>query len=46
VTGGHPAVAPLVGAVAARPLSATDWAPTVAQLLELDLPHAAGRSLL
>jgi hypothetical protein len=46
VTGGHPAVAPLVGAVATLSLSAADWAPTVAALLDLDLPHATGRVLL
>ena len=46
VTGGHPAVRPLAGALADRPVTAADWAPTVAALLDLDLPTATGRSLL
>jgi hypothetical protein len=46
VTGGHPAAARLAQAAAARTVSATDWAPTIAALLELDLPDAAGRSLV
>lgn len=46
VTGGHPVVAPLAGTVADRRVTASDWAPTIAELLGLDLPYATGRSLL
>ena len=46
VTGGHRSVEPLVRAVANQRISATDWAPTIATLLGVDLPPAAGRSLL
>jgi hypothetical protein len=46
VTGGHPAAAKIAAAAAARTVRATDWAPTIAALLDLDLPHAAGRALL
>jgi len=46
VSGGHPAVEPLARALASRPVDATDWAPTMATLLGLDLPDATGRSLL
>jgi hypothetical protein len=46
VTGGHPLVAPVAAAVAARRVNAADWAPTVAALLDLDLRHATGRALL
>jgi arylsulfatase A-like enzyme len=46
VTGGHPAVEPLAGALEQRTVHAADWAPTVATLLGLDLPDATGRSLL
>ena len=46
VTGGHAAVEPLARAVASRPVAAADWAPTIATLLDLDLPTATGRSLL
>jgi hypothetical protein len=45
VTGGHPAAGRLAGAAAARSVSATDWAPTIAALLDLDLPDATGRAL-
>jgi hypothetical protein len=45
VTGGHPAVPALARAAASRAIDATDWAPTIATLLALDLPHARGRSL-
>jgi hypothetical protein len=45
VTGGHPAAARVARTAASRTVSATDWAPTIAALLDLDLPHAAGRSL-
>jgi hypothetical protein len=46
VTGGHPAAPKLASAAASRALSAVDWAPTIASLLELPLPHASGRALL
>jgi arylsulfatase A-like enzyme len=46
VTGGHPLAAPLARAATARPVSATDWAPTIAALLDLTLPDASGRPLL
>ena len=46
VAGGHPAVAPLTAAVGGGRVAAFDWAPTIADLLGLDLPHATGRSLL
>ena len=46
VSGGHAAVGPLGRAVERGPVNAADWAPTIAQLLDLDLPTATGRSLL
>jgi hypothetical protein len=46
VTGGHPAVGRLVDALGDRRITAADWAPTVAALLDLELPGATGRSLL
>ena len=46
VTGGHAAAAPLAQKVAAGSVTALDWAPTIAGLLDLDLPDAAGRDLL
>ncbi|MDQ1429675.1 MAG: hypothetical protein QOF40_277 [Actinomycetota bacterium] len=46
VTGGHAALATLSAALQSRPVAAADWAPTIAQLLDLDLPCATGRSLL
>jgi Type I phosphodiesterase / nucleotide pyrophosphatase len=46
VTGGHPLVPRLARAAAARRVSAVDWAPTIAALLALHLPHACGRSLI
>ena len=46
VTGGHRAVEPLVRAATAQPISATDWAPTIATLLGVALPNAAGRALV
>jgi hypothetical protein len=46
VTGGHPAAAGLARAASAHPVSALDWAPTIASLLDLALPHATGRSLI
>jgi arylsulfatase A-like enzyme len=45
VTGGHPAVAPLGRAVADAAVTAADWAPTIAALLDLELPGATGRAL-
>jgi hypothetical protein len=46
VTGGHPAASQLAQAASAHSVSALDWAPTMATLLDLELPHATGRSLL
>jgi hypothetical protein len=46
VTGGHPAAGRLAHALAERRVAAADWAPTVAALLDLELPGATGRSLL
>ena len=46
VSGGHPAVERLARAVETRPVHAADWAPTIATLLDLDLPTATGHSLL
>ena len=46
VTGGHPAAARLASRTSTRTVSAVDWAPTIATMLELELPHASGRSML
>jgi arylsulfatase A-like enzyme len=46
VTGGHAAVPALGIALQSRPVGAADWAPTIAELLDLGLPGATGRSLL
>jgi arylsulfatase A-like enzyme len=46
VGGGHEAVRPLASAIAERPPELRDWAPTIARLLGVDLPHADGRDLL
>ena len=46
VTGGHPTVPRLSTSLGSRLAAAADWAPTVATLLDLDLPTATGRSLL
>jgi hypothetical protein len=46
VTGGHPLVPRLAATTAARRVTAADWAPTVAALLDLELPRATGHSLL
>jgi arylsulfatase A-like enzyme len=46
VTGGHSAVGTLARAVEAGPVHAADWAPTIAELLGLELRTATGRSLL
>jgi arylsulfatase A-like enzyme len=45
VTGGHPRAAEIARVAASRAVSAIDWAPTIATLLDLSLPHASGRSL-
>ena len=45
VTGGHPVVESLARTVAATPVAAADWAPTIASLLGVDLPGATGRVL-
>jgi len=46
VAGGHPAVAVIAAALAARPPDAPDWAVTLADLLEIELDGATGRSLV
>ena len=46
VAGGHPAVPRLASGLARRVPEAPDWAVTIAELLDLDLPTATGRSLL
>ena len=46
VTGGHPSVDAARAAMATRRRAADDWAPTIAALLDLDLPDTTGRSLL
>ena len=46
VTGGHAAVEVLARTLERAPVDATDWAPTIAELLGIALPHATGRSLL
>ena len=46
VTGGHRAVEPLMRAATAQPISATDWAPTIAALLGVHLPTTGGRALV
>jgi arylsulfatase A-like enzyme len=46
VTGGHDAVGALSRALDRRVVDATDWAPTIASLLDFDLPAATGRALL
>jgi hypothetical protein len=46
VGGGHPAVPTLARAIATRPPRLRDWAPTIAGLLDLELPSATGRDLL
>lgn len=45
VGGGHDAAPGLAAAVGTRRPHATDWAPTIADLLGLDLSDATGRSL-
>jgi hypothetical protein len=46
VGGGHPAVAELGGAIAAALPRLRDWAPTLAGLLDIELPDAEGTDLL
>jgi arylsulfatase A-like enzyme len=46
VGGGHPAVARIAGAIAARRPHLADWAPTVAPLIGVDLDRVDGRNLL
>jgi Type I phosphodiesterase / nucleotide pyrophosphatase len=46
VTGGHPLVETLARTIVATPVGAADWAPTIATLLGIDVPHATGRALL
>jgi hypothetical protein len=46
VAGGHPSVGPMAASIAARPPDAADWAVTIADLLQVELPGAVGRSLL
>jgi hypothetical protein len=46
VAGGHPAVSAIVATLAARRPHAEDWAVTLAELLDVELPAATGRSLV
>lgn len=46
VAGGHDAVRALSRVLEHRTVDAADWAPTIASLLDLDLPAATGRALL
>lgn len=46
VAGGQPAAVELGRSLARRTPAAADWAPTVAQALDVPLPSATGRSLL
>jgi hypothetical protein len=46
VGGGHPAVAEIAASIAARPPRLRDWAPTLASVLNIDLPEAEGIDLL
>lgn len=46
VTGGHPVAASLAEQVAAGSVTALDWAPTIAGVLDLSLPAVDGRDLL
>lgn len=46
VSGGHPVVKRLATTLATRQPHATDWAPTIADLLQVPLPNATGTSLL
>ena len=46
VAGGHAAAGATARGLASRTPAAEDWAATIADLLELALPDATGRSLL
>jgi arylsulfatase A-like enzyme len=46
VAGGHPAASTVAASIVDRRPEAADWAPTIADLLAIDLPRATGRSLL
>jgi hypothetical protein len=46
VGGGHPAVAHLAAAIACRAPRLQDWSPTLAGLLDVELPEADGLDLL
>jgi hypothetical protein len=46
VAGGHPAVREIAATLAARRPDAEDWAVTLAELLDVELPAATGRSLI
>jgi hypothetical protein len=46
VGGGHPAVAEIGASIAERPPRLRDWAPTLAGVLNIDLPAAEGVNLL
>ena len=46
VAGGHPAVSAIAGSLADRPPDAHDWAVTMADLLEIEVAGATGRSLV
>jgi len=46
VGGGHPTARQIGARIAARPPTLADWAPTIADLLGLELPTADGHSLL
>jgi hypothetical protein len=45
VGGGHPDVPVVARAISVRPPQLKDWAPTIAAVLDLDLPDAEGRNL-
>jgi predicted AlkP superfamily pyrophosphatase or phosphodiesterase len=46
VAGGHPSVAGIARSLASRPPDAPDWAVTLAELLDVELAGATGRSLV
>jgi Type I phosphodiesterase / nucleotide pyrophosphatase len=46
VAGGHPSVDAIAATLRRRPPNAEDWAVTLAELLDVRLPAATGRSLL
>ncbi|MEY2570818.1 MAG: hypothetical protein QOE63_1168 [Acidimicrobiaceae bacterium] len=45
VAGGHPGAAAIANSITRRRPEAADWAPTIASLLDLDLPSATGQAL-